>query len=388
MILCTQNDIEFKKYEYAVNNRKVKFKIQVIFSYWWPIFLKTYKNINIRQVVLDNVDKMINCKTGNLGFRIFKCHNCLKELYVPCTCKSRICSSCGNKYNEQRSTSIFSKLLKWKHRHVVFTIPEELRRFFKEDRNRLNYLFDASSITIKYWFKEKYKKQELIPGFISVIHTFGRSLVFNPHIHMILLDGGVSNKLKSFINVDFFSYPSFRKRFMKVLLDLLEQDIGKDKFRKIKNNLYFKYPDGFYVYAPKSVFKSAVALVKYVCRYVARPVMAESRILDFDKTYVTFWYQRHEDDLIVIEKVHALEFISRIIIHIPDKSFRQIRFYGLYHNSTTINIDLAKIWSKEYANLKKSLLNWRTMISLSFNKDVLKCPFCQNTMLYYRSEYS
>lgn len=37
-----------------------------------------------------------------------------------------MCYSCGNKYGKQRSTSIFSKLFKCKHRHVVFTIPYEL----------------------------------------------------------------------------------------------------------------------------------------------------------------------------------------------------------------------------------------------------------------------
>lgn len=387
MIICTQDDIIFNKYKDAVNNRKVKFKIQVIFSKWWPIFLNKYKHLNIRPIVKENVDKMINCKTGNLGFHIFKCPNCHKTLNVACTCKSRICSSCGNKYNEQRSTSIFSKIFRWKHRHVVFTIPEELRRFFRGDRNRLNYLFDAASLTIKWWFKEKYKKQKLIPGYISVIHTFGRSLVFNPHIHMILLDGGVSNINKSFVNINFFSYASFRKRFMKLILDMLENDIGKDKFRKIKNSMYFEHKDGFYVYAPPNKFKSLTQLVKYVCRYVARPVMAESRIINYDGEYITFWYQRHEDDKIVIEKVHAFEFISRLIIHIPDKSFRQIRYYGLYHNSTTINIDLKRIWSKEYSNFKRKCLNWRTMITLSFKKDILKCPNCQNIMIYYKSEY-
>lgn len=51
---------------------------------------------------------------------------------------------------------------------------------------------------------------------------------------MILLDGGISNKNKNFIKIDFFSYPSFRKRFMKVLLDMLENDIGKDNLENLK----------------------------------------------------------------------------------------------------------------------------------------------------------
>ena len=58
--------------------------------------------------------------------------------------------------------------------------------------------------------------------------------------------------------------------------------------------------------------------------------MAESRIIDYDGTYVTFWYQRHKDNLVIIEKVHAFEFISRLIIHIPDKNFKVVRYYGLY----------------------------------------------------------
>ena len=180
----------------------------------------------------------------------------------------------------------------------MFTIAEELRPFFRQDRRRFQYLFDASAITNKYWVKEKYKKYDITPAFISIHHTFGRNLCFNPHIHMILLDGGIFNKNKDFIKIDFFSYPSFRK---------------------LKNEIYLNHKEGFYVFAPPSKFKSYTELIKYVCRYVARPVMAESRIIDYDGTYVTFWYQRHEDNLVIIEKVHAFEFISRLIIHNKQK---------------------------------------------------------------------
>ena len=111
MVVCTQDDKDFILYKNDIDNKKVRFKIQVIFSKWWPIFLKHSSKLNIRDVVLDNVDRMINCKTGNLGFTVFKCPECNSTINVACTCKSRICSSCGNKYNEQRSTSLFSKIL-------------------------------------------------------------------------------------------------------------------------------------------------------------------------------------------------------------------------------------------------------------------------------------
>ena len=388
MILCTENDKEFINYEDKVKNRKTIFTIKRIFKDWWNKFLENYPNLNIRDVVFNNVERMLKCQTWDLGYAIFKCPDCGNEKIVPHTCKSRMCSSCGNKYNVQRATSIFSKLFKYKHRHVVFTIPEDLRIYFRKDRKRLNYLFKAASITVNYWIKEKYKKKDIIPAYISILHTFGRSLIFNPHIHMILMDDGISNKCKEFVKIDFFSYPSFRKRFMKVLLDMLEEDIGKSEFRKVKNDLYFRYKEGFYVYAPPSKFKSYVDLIKYVCRYVARPVMAESRIIDYDGEYVTFWYQRHEDDLIIIEKIHAYEFISRIIVHIPDYNFKQIRFYGAYHNSTILKIDVVKLLPKEKADYKRILNNWRSLILLSFKSDPLICPVCKNIMIYYNSVYT
>ena len=388
MIICTENDRDFIKYEAKIKNRKTIFTIKQIFKDWWNKFLEAYPNINIRDVVFTNVSRMLKCKTWDLGYAIFKCPDCGNEKIVPHTCKSRMCSSCGNKYNKQRETSIFSKLFKCKHRHVVFTIPDELRIYFRQDRKRFNYLFKAASITINYWIKEKYKKKDIIPAYISILHTFGRSLIFNPHIHMILMDGGISNKCKEFIKINFFSYPSFRKRFMKVLLDMLEEDIDKNEFRKVKNEMYLKHKEGFYVFAPPSKFKSYTDLIKYVCRYVARPVMAESRIIDYDGEFVTFWYQRHNDDLIIIEKIHAFEFISRLIIHVPDYNFKQIRFYGAYHNSTILKIDVAKLLTKEKADYKIKFNNWRSLILLSFKFDPLNCPVCKNIMIYYNSVYT
>jgi len=385
MIVCTEDDKDFYLYKDRITNRKVRFSIKQIFIDHWNEFLITFPHISIRDVVLSSVEKLLTCKTLAAGFSVYIC-DCLTKLFVCHTCKSRFCSSCGNKYNEARSISIFSKLFKTKHRHVVFTIPDSLRHYFREDRNRLNLLFKASENTIKFYFKSKYKNKNIKPAFISVLHTYGRSLIWNPHIHMILLDGGLSHN--DFIKINYFNYASFRKSFMKVLLDLLEIEIGRKEFRKIKNNLYHTYKDGFYVYAPPSKFKSVHDLIKYVCRYLARPVMAESRIIDYDGTYVTFWYARHEDDKIVIERIHAYQFIERLIIHIPNYNMKYIRYYGAYHNSSIINFECAKLVSKAKIEWKKKCLRWRDMIIWHFAKDPQKCPNCGLLMVYFNSEFT
>ena len=175
---------------------------------------------------------------------------------------------------------------------------------------------------------------------------------------------------------------------MKLILDLLENEIGKDSFRKIKNDMYRNYNKGFYVYAPKCKFKSIDGLVSYVCRYLSRPVMAESRILDYDGTFVTFWYQRHEDNRIIIEKIHAFEFIHRLIIHIPEPNFKYIRFYGAYHNSCKINIEMFKLNDECKIKFRKSLNKWRNKILINFHIDPLFCSVCKEEMVYYKSYYT
>ena len=66
-------------------------------------------------------------------------------------------------------------------------------------------------------------------------------------------------------------------------------------FKKVKSRCYREHKQGFYVYAkpnlcdPKNV-------IKYIGRYLGRPVIATSRIDNYDGDTVTFHYNRHEDN--------------------------------------------------------------------------------------------
>ena len=161
MIICTEKDREFEQYRDKVKNKKVIFTIKEIFKDWWNKFLETYPKLNIRDVVFSNVERMLKCKTWDLGYAVYKCPNCGEKKIVPHTCKSRLCSSCGNKYNKQRESSIFSKLFRCKHRHVVFTIPDELRIYFREDRKRLNYLLKPLLLLLIHGLKTSTKRKNL-----------------------------------------------------------------------------------------------------------------------------------------------------------------------------------------------------------------------------------
>ena len=102
------------------------------------------------------------------------------------------CPTCGNKYAMERTTSMSFKLVNVNHRHCVFTIDENLRDFFLNDRSLLNCLFHAVNSVISRMFFQMNKSKNFTPGFIMVLHTFGRDLKWNPHIHCLISKGDLA----------------------------------------------------------------------------------------------------------------------------------------------------------------------------------------------------
>ena len=110
-----------------------------------------------------------------------------------------------------------SKLFNCNHRHIVFTIAEELRWYFKKDRRLLDVLFQSAAQTISDWLYEQNHSRNFKAGMICGLHTFGRDLKWNPHIHMIITEGALDCNEK-WKNIRFFPYTMLRSRFMTTLL--------------------------------------------------------------------------------------------------------------------------------------------------------------------------
>lgn len=143
-------------------------------------------------------------------------------------------------------------------------------------------------------------------------------------------------------------------------------------FKKAKAACYKDHDQGFYVYAkPNECDPETVA--KYIGRYLGRPVIATSRIDKYDGESVTFHYNRHEDNAYVEETVPALEFIERLIRHIPEKFFKMIRYGGIYARHRDIDKKLYRAISSENHKFLRSFNQWRTAIIYAFGYDPIKC---------------
>lgn len=350
--------------------------IKQIFSDNWSDFLRL--GLPIRPVVLDNVNKIITCGDPSMGHAVYFCDSCGKMKHVSFTCKSRFCTSCGSKYIQDRAFNITSKLIHCKHRHLIFTIPEEMRSFFRKDRTLLNILFEASASVIKQWFYKLNKSENFIPGYISVLHTFGRDLKWNPHIHMIVTEGASGNKTV-WRKIPHISFHALRHTWQTALLKIFHKQVNTKESLNLKRFLFNRYKDGFYVRAKPSLDQKSHDTIKYIIRYTGRPAMASSRILSYDGDNISFFYERHEDQQKVTECIPVFDFFKRLIIHIPNHQFKMIRYYGLYQKKHKNSSQLYKVLSESKRRFLKRHNHWRARILQSFGTDSLACS-CGNTM--------
>lgn len=87
------------------------------------------------------------------------------------------------------------------------------------------------------------------------------------------------------------------------------------------------------------------------------------------------------------EIIPALEFIEKLIQHIPEKHFKMLRYYGIYAKYHKQKSKLFFVLSNKKKSFLKKQLRWRESILLSFGYDPLRCPKCGTSMLVLEVYY-
>ena len=366
--------------------------IAKIFNDHWDNYYDKYhlKLNSIRPNADKEVNKIMNCFNHNLGSSVYVCSDCNEVIYCHHTCKGKLCSSCGIKSQKIKTQNILEKCIKAKHRHITFTVPSILCHWFFDNLNSTDLLFSAVSDTLYSTVNKKYIKSKndkysfkYTPGYFAFLHTFGRPLNFNPHIHVIIAEYTIdkNNNLKK---LDYINYDALSKKFMKFLLDKMEEYFGKEKFKDTKNQMYLKYKNGFYVNNKLKddgyKFNSLEELIRYLTRYCARPAMAETRIDSYDGQNITFHYNDHTNEEYHQETNSAFEFITKLLRHLLPENFKSIRSYGFYNKSNKMCDKIVHVITEEKKRIKRELNKWKNLIITSFHRIPIQCPCCGKIM--------
>lgn len=370
--------------------------ISEIFEDHWDEFyiLNKDKVDKYRPNANTEINKIIDCHNKNLGCSVYECPNCHDFTFVGHTCKSRLCTSCGYKYKLIRVNNILNHAYNCPHRQIVFTIPEELRcYFFFPFSKMMDILFKAVEETIYSILNETYRskknkrkkkkysnKTEYTPGFFMFLHTFGRDLKWNPHIHVLIAEIKIGGDMV-YKNWNYFNYDALSKRFQKILLDLLSKELGLS-FNKVKRDSFNNHKNGFYVYAEPKKFKNFKDGVEYVTRYCGRPAISENRILNYDGENVTFCYNAHEDESYHEVTCTAHEFINMLLRHLIPYNYRTIRYCGFYRKKHENHDKMIMMINPVHHTVRKQILGHRLSVLRYFNRDPYSCPKCKTVMKY------
>jgi Putative transposase/Transposase zinc-binding domain len=373
-------------------NGKTEFK--KIFLEHWEDFKRNHPGYN-DEYYEQIVQKMLGCGDAGNGYMEYRCITCGNDVkYIPFTCKSSFCLSCGKVYSD----SVVSRVSKMLHpgvtyRHVVLTVPEQLRQvFYKNRKERRLY---AALMRAGYECLEDVvsvvRKQRVKIGAIVVLHTHGRPGSYNPHVHIIVTDGGINQEEKKWINLDYFPYEILHKKWQYHLLKMLKEQLGEGVKEQV-DVLWKKYPEGFVGNVSKGKAPEySYGLAKYLAKYVASPPISMRRVIKYDGDTVTYRYKDHKTKQQKVETIGVDAFIGRMIQHVLPKGFQRIRYYGLQATKTfnrwceAIKEGLQKIGKMvKGAYQVIALKNYRNRHIETIGRDPLSCSKCQSELTLWK----
>ena len=406
---------------------KGPFTLKQILRENWTGFLALYgKQIGWHMAY--NVWKVINCREPDgLGFFTMACPDHPDQVcHVPISCKSRFCSVCGKVQSDRWAAEMNRMFPNCPYYHITFTVPSQFRELLFEKRGLLNAVFAACIETLLSFCAE----QGFLPAITAVLHTFGSALNRHVHIHIIISAGGLmlSGKAERYTRLrdrkkkdpkvkerkvsvimdnpkwvpwikNKFPYAMLHKRYQSLLINHLKAMILKniksnnpdpdlipfsdpDTMQHFFDDLKQEYKNGFYVNASDDR-KDLKPTMGYIGRYARRPPMSELRIKDYTGEWITFEFKDYRNNGSKgTYTLKTVEFIRKLVRHIPPHYFNVIRHYGLLGSrmKTKYKAITDKLLPKPAA--VKPAQNWRERQTAFRGVDPLLCKICQKVMVF------
>lgn len=289
------------------------------------------------------------CRTAALGGHLDRCDACGHQAISYNSCRNRHCPKCQAQARARWLQARERDLLDVPYVHVVFTLPHALLPLAYRNGTRLHtWLFQASAATLREVAADpRHLGAEI--GVVSILHTWGQTLVRHPHVHCVVPAGGLSPDHSRWIPPKYagFFLPVkvlsrvFRGKFVEALrraydrgeLDLAGATEPLRHAAQWRAFVQALFNADWVVYA-KPAFGGASAVLRYLGRYTHRVAISNHRLLAFDGERVTFQWKDyahgHERRTMTLA---SMEFLRRFVQHILPRGFVRIRQSGFLANT-------------------------------------------------------
>lgn len=273
------------------------------------------------------------CGTPECGWIGFHCLDCGKPHYIERCCGNRLCPTCQHDKTRQWLDKRLREQLPTHYFMITFTVPEQLRPFLlHKPKEGYAALFKAASGALKKLAgNERFLGADL-PGFFGVLHTWGRTVNYHPHIHFVVPGGGVDTKkgLWRSAREDFYApWQGLAKVFKGVFreqMQIHELESCIDPcvwYKKWKVDC-------------QAAGQNREGVLKYLAPYVFKTAITDRRIVAVGNGKVIFSYLKSGSNRPRRMTLDVKEFIRRYLIHVLPSGFMRIRRYGFMGSGCTI----------------------------------------------------
>ena len=327
------------------------------------------------------MNAIVACRTLVLGGHESVCLDCGHRELSYNSCRNRHCPKCQSLAQAKWIAERKERILPVSHYHVVFTLPDALRRLVQQNQVALySLLMQAASETLLE-FGQDPKWIGGTVGITTVLHTWTRDLRYHPHVHSIVTAGGLSpgGQWLSPTHPEFlFPVRALGEVFRGKFLDRLERAEAKLDLKGIndlKDLLRRAAKKRWVVYA-KRPFRGVEHVFEYLGRYTHRTGISNQRLMSNDTTGVRFATKNGNTAVLT----HG-EFIRRFLLHVLPKGFTKIRHYGLYapQNVKTLLTQAREVLGNQVADSRTqppTACNWQDRMKALTGIDPRVCIKC------------
>ena len=341
-----------------------------------------------------------NCRTSEMGAHVSECESCHSKFIHYNSCKNRHCPMCQGMEVDEWVDLRKEDVLDAPYFHTVFSIPSQLYPLVYSNQKLLyDAMYHAANKTLAELSADPRHFGARI-GYICILHTWGSKLNYHPHLHTIVLGGGLdkNNRWKDkgktfFLPVKVMS-AVFKKYYLQELKMLNESErlkftgtaLGLKNHYSFKELLNSLYETDWIVYT-KETFAGAQEVFRYLGKYTHRIAISNRRIVSFDDSNVTFMAKDYKDDgRYKLMTISGETFLSRFLLHVLPKGFVRIRYYGI----------LACRCKKDKMTLCRNLIGCEKYLSelrgktaaekmkILYNRDITKCSKCNGSLMTHR----
>ena len=287
------------------------------------------------------------CRTAALGGHITQCDSCGHEAQAYNSCRHRSCPKCHGAAQAAWLAAREGEVLDTPYVHVIFTLPHDLGPLaLQNPRHLYGLLFRTVAQTLQDIAGDPKHLGAEIGGF-AVLHTWGQQLHHHPHLHCVLPAGGIAPDGTRWVPCRphfFLPVRVLSRRFRRLYLAGLAQLYAQSQLTLTGRCREFAEPkpwqrlladlrDTEWVVYAKEPIQDPQHVLQYLARYTHRVAISNHRLVALKDGQVTFRYKDYQrGHRLRTQTLDAVEFLRRLLLHVPPHGFHRIRHFGFLAN--------------------------------------------------------